>query len=207
MVVVTAVGLIAVAVIIGVVVLASGSSRKTSVATPAAAAKGPGGSFTKGTGPVLVEEYADFQCPPCRQLELTTYPAVNELVQQGRITFAFHLFAFLGPESVASANAAVCAGDVGKFWPMHDYLYDHQAAENSGFWTSEQLIAALQAVGGATPATEKCVTKGTYMTWVKQQTDAASARGVTAAPPPVIFVRNQLLTDTSAVGLRGAVGR
>jgi protein-disulfide isomerase len=206
MVVLTAVGLVAVAVIIGVVVLSSGSSGHKTVAAPPNA-KGPAGSFTKGTGPVLVEEYADFQCPGCRQFELTSYPRVDQMVQQGRVTFAFHPYAYLGQESVALANAAVCAGDVNKFWPVHDYLYDHQAAENSAFWTPDQLIAALQAVGAATPQTQSCVKKATYATWVRQQTDAASRRGVTNTPPPAIYVNNQLLTDTSPVGLAGAIGR
>jgi protein-disulfide isomerase len=205
-VVLTAIGIIAVGVIIGVVVLGSGSSKKTAVAAPSSA-KGPGGSFTKGTGPVLVEEYGDFQCPPCRQFDTSTYPRIDELVQQNKITFAFHAYAYLGTESVLEANAAACAGDVGKFWAMRDYLYEHQAAENSGFWTSEQLIAALQAVGAATPQTQRCVTKGTYTDWVKQQTEVAIRRGVTGMPPPAIFVNNQPLTDTSARGLASAIAR
>jgi protein-disulfide isomerase len=206
MVVLTAGGLIVVAVIIGVVVLSSGSSGHKTVAAPAGA-KGPAASFTKGTGPVLVEEYADFQCPACRQFEMTTYPRVDQMVQQGRVTFAFHPYAYLGQESVLEANAAACASDVNKFWPMHDYLYDHQAAESSGFWTPDQLIAALQAVGAATPQTQNCVKNGTYAAWARQQTDAASRRGVTATPPPAIYVNNQLLTDTSPVGIAGAIGR
>jgi protein-disulfide isomerase len=203
---VTAVALIAIAVIVGVIVLSSGSSGKKTLAAPSNA-KGPGASYTKGNGPVLVEEYGDFQCPSCHQFDLSTYPRVDQLAQQGKITFAFHTYAYLGSESLAEANAAACAGEAGKFWPMRDYLYEHQAGENSGFWTPEQLIAALQAVGAASPQTERCVNKGTYTDWVKQQTEAASRRGVTGTPPPAIFVNNQLLTDTSARGLAAAIGR
>jgi protein-disulfide isomerase len=103
------------------------------------------------------------------------------------------------------ANAAACAGDAGKFWPLHDYFYDHQVRENSGFWSTTQLIAALLAVGADTPQTEQCVRRGTYVTWVNQQTDAGSRRGVTQTPS--VFVNNQILTDTSPQGLLGAVPR
>ncbi len=188
------VGILVVAVIVGLVVQSSRSSSGKKAAVPTAAT-GPGGSFTMGNGPVLVEQYGDFQCPHCEDWFKTVQPTVDQLVSQGKITFAFHNFAFIGDESNTTANAAACAGDVGKFWQMHDFLYNHQAPENSGFWTTDQLIAALQTVGASTPATEQCVKSHTYGTWVKQQADAASRRGVTATP--TVYVNNQQLSDNS----------
>jgi protein-disulfide isomerase len=170
----------------------SSSGKKAAIPT---AATGPGGSFTTGTGPVLVEEYGDFQCPHCEDWFKTVQPTVMQLVSQGKVTFAFHNYAFLGPESTTMANAAACAGDVGKFWETHEFFYSHQAPENSGFWTTDQLIAALQTVGAYTPQTQQCVKSQKYKTWVSQQADAASKRGVTATP--TLYVNNQQLSDNS----------
>jgi protein-disulfide isomerase len=189
-----AIAVLVVAVIVGLVVQSSRSSTGKKAAVPTAAT-GPAGSFTIGTGPVLVEQYGDFQCPHCEEWFKTVQPTVNQLVSQGKITFAFHNFAFIGQESTATANAAACAGDVGKFWEMHDFLYNHQAPENSGFWTTDQLIAALQTVGAYTPQTQQCVKSGKYNRWVSQQADAASKRGVTATP--AVYVNNQVLSDNS----------
>jgi protein-disulfide isomerase len=191
---IAAVGLIVVAIVIGLVVQSSRSSTSKKAAIPTAAT-GPGGSFTMGTGPVLVEQYGDFQCPHCEEWFQTVEPTAVQLANEGKITFAFHNFAFIGQESTAMANAAACAGDVGKFWPMHDYMYNHQQPENSGFWTTDQLIAALETVGASTPQTEQCVKSGKYNTWVSQQADAASKRGVTATP--TVYVNNQVLNDNT----------
>jgi len=188
-------GVVVVAIVVVVIfAVTKGSSKKAPVVAPAAA-NGPGGSFTTGTGPVLVEQYGDFQCPHCEEWFKTVEPTVQNLASQNKITFAFHNFPFIGDESFTMANAAACASDAGKFWQMHDYLYNHQAGENSGFWTTDQLQAALETVGANTPATEACVKNHKYSAWVKQQASDAAKRQVTATP--TVFVNNQLITDNS----------
>jgi protein-disulfide isomerase len=198
-------GVVVIGIIIGVVLASGGSSKKTPVVAPAAA-NGPGGSFTIGTGPVLVEQYGDFQCPHCEEWFKNVEPTVQTLASQNKITFAFHNFAFIGDESFTEANAAACASDAAPadFWKMHDYLYTHQAAENSGFWTTDQLQAALETIGANTPATEACVKSHKYSAWVKQQANDAAKRQVTATP--TVFVNNQLINDNStAAPLEAAV--
>jgi protein-disulfide isomerase len=191
--VVVVVGIIAAAVIAST----GGSSKSKPVVAPAAAS-GPVGTFTIGTGPVLVEQYGDFQCPHCEGWFKTVEPTVRQLANQNQITFAYHVFPFIGAESFTAANAAACASDASPadFWKMHDYLYTHQAAENSGFWTTSQLQAALETIGANTPATEACIKSDKYGPWVKQQAAAAAKRQVTATP--TVFVNNQLVSDNSS---------
>jgi protein-disulfide isomerase len=87
---------------------------------------------------------------------------------------------------------------------MHDYMYDHQAAENSGFWNTSQLQAALETIGANTPATEACVKSNKYGPWVRQQAALAAKRGVTATP--TVYVNNQLVSDNSTpAALQAAV--
>ena len=77
------------------------------------------------TAPVTLEEFSDFQCPACGGLE----PGLRRVVKDygDRIRFVFrnfplqmHKYAFL------AARAAEAAGQQGKFWEMHDMLYDNQ---------------------------------------------------------------------------------
>ena len=108
--------LLVVAVVAGIAVQSARSHPNGSQATPAHTL-GPNGGELLGnpSAPVLVEEYGDFQCPVCGQWERDVYPTVRRLVDQGRIRFEYHPIAFIGPESVAAANAAEAAGDEGKF--------------------------------------------------------------------------------------------
>jgi protein-disulfide isomerase len=80
-------------------------------------ALGVGGAevIGKPSAPVLVEEYADFQCPACGRFEKAAYATIVQLVRQGQIRYAYYPVAFLGAESLAAANAAELAGDEGKF--------------------------------------------------------------------------------------------
>ncbi|HUN25674.1 MAG TPA: thioredoxin domain-containing protein [Steroidobacteraceae bacterium] len=75
---------------------------------------------------VTVVEYGDFECPICKQAA----PAVKLLLERfaGRVRFGFRHFPLEGvhPHALAAAEAAECAGAQGKFWPMHDLLFEHQ---------------------------------------------------------------------------------
>jgi protein-disulfide isomerase len=188
---------VVVGIIAGVVIASTGGSSKAKPVVAPPAASGPTGTFTTGTGPVLVEQYGDFQCPHCEAWFQDVEPTVRTLASQNKITFAYHVFPFIGAESFSEANAAACASDAapGDFWKMHDYLYQHQAAENSGFWTTSQLEAALSTVVPTTPALDQCIKSDKYGAWVKQQATAAAKRQVTATP--TVFVNNQLVSDNS----------
>jgi protein-disulfide isomerase len=83
--------------------------------------------YSRGTqtARVTVEEFSDFQCPACGVLE----PGLRRVMKdyEDRVQFIFrnyplqmHKYAFL------AARAAEAAGLQGKFWEMHDMLYDNQ---------------------------------------------------------------------------------
>jgi protein-disulfide isomerase len=76
--------------------------------------------------PVEVVEYGDFECPNCRQAA----PAVKLLLEKfpGRVRFAYRHFPLeeVHPHALGAAEAAEIAGAQGKFWSMHDILYDNQ---------------------------------------------------------------------------------
>jgi protein-disulfide isomerase len=76
---------------------------------------------------VTVVEYGDFECPNCKQAA----PAVKLLLTRfaGRIEVAFRHFPLeeVHPHALHAALAAEAAGAQGKFWPMHDLLFENQA--------------------------------------------------------------------------------
>ncbi len=90
--------------------------------------------------PVAIVEFGDFQCPFCGRFFTNTLSRLKETyVKEGKVKFIFRDFAFLGKESVEAALAARCAGEQGKFWDYHDYLFTHQSGENNGAFSSANL--------------------------------------------------------------------
>lgn len=82
----------------------------------------------KGTkdAPVTLIEYADFQCPGCASY----YPILKSLEQtyEGKVRFVFRHFPLtqIHPNAFAAARAAEAAGKQGKFFEMHDKLFETQ---------------------------------------------------------------------------------
>lgn len=81
-----------------------------------------------GTGDVLLVEYGDFQCPACGQF----FPIVQQLKQEyeGKMTFQFRHFPLteIHQNALISSRAAEAAAIQGKFFEMHDLLFQSQNA-------------------------------------------------------------------------------
>lgn len=75
---------------------------------------------------ITVTEYGDFECPNCKQAA----PAVKLLLHhfEGRIRFVFRHFPLeeVHFQALHAAEAAECAAGQGKFWSMHDLLFEKQ---------------------------------------------------------------------------------
>ena len=78
------------------------------------------------TAPVTLLEYGDYECPYCG----AAYPIVKQVqAKMGeRLRFVFRNFpiATAHPHAEQAAEAAEAAAAQGRFWEMHDYLYEHQ---------------------------------------------------------------------------------
>jgi protein-disulfide isomerase len=192
------------AAVVGVVIQSNRSANAAAGAAPHHLL-GPGDSEVEGspTAPVLVEEYGDYQCPVCGRFHAQVGPTIDALVRAGSIRFAFHPFAFIGPESITAAAAAECAGDDGHYFAMSSELYDNQFPENSGRLTTAELLTLAHQAGVTSPTAMSCIRSGTYKGWVRKVTDEGSRRGVTATP--TIFVNGSVLMDPTVQALTAAV--
>jgi protein-disulfide isomerase len=78
--------------------------------------------------PVQVLEFADFECPACGDFAVVTEPDVRKrLVETGQISLRFLDFPLANHRnSLAASNAAACANEQGKFWEMHDAIFENQ---------------------------------------------------------------------------------
>lgn len=80
---------------------------------------------------VTLIEYGDYQCPGCG----AAYPNIKQLTEkyQGQLTFVFRNFPLstIHPNARAAAAVAEAAGLQGKFWEMHNALYENQNSWNT----------------------------------------------------------------------------
>ncbi len=76
--------------------------------------------------PVVVEEYGDYQCPPCGQLYPDLKKIEGEYGKQVQIVFHHFPLMKIHPNALAAAQAAEAARNQNKFWEMHDRLYRNQ---------------------------------------------------------------------------------
>lgn len=76
--------------------------------------------------PVTVVEYGDLECPNCKQAVTPVKLLLKHF--ENSVRFAYRHFPLEGvhPHAELAAEAAECAGEQGKFWEMHDLLFDNQ---------------------------------------------------------------------------------
>ncbi|MDP3770613.1 MAG: DsbA family protein [Candidatus Sungbacteria bacterium] len=143
--------------------------------------------------PVTIVEFADFQCPFCGRFFKTTGKEVIETyVKTGKAKFIYRDFAFLGEESEWASQAARCAGDQGKYWQYHDYLYEHQNGENEGAFAKAKLKGFAAALGLTASQFNECLDSGKYEADVKSDTEAGRSFGVSGTPST--FVNGKMIT-------------
>lgn len=100
------------------------------------------------TATVEMVEYSDFQCPACALY----HPIVKKLVEEdskGKIKFSYRHFPLIEihPTSVLSAVASEAAGKQGKFWQMHDKLFENQTTWGSNPKAREIFIDYAKELG------------------------------------------------------------
>ena len=124
------VGVLLAAFAVGVLLFKTMKPAPEVQANTNAAATAPGADppHVRGvpSAPVTLEEYGDFECPPCGSL----YPLLKDVekVYGDRLRVVFREFPLSSMHKHAydAARAAEAAGVQGKFWEMHDMLYEKQ---------------------------------------------------------------------------------
>lgn len=140
--------------------------------------------------PVTLIEFADFQCSHClNSYNTTELPLIQQYVETGKIRYQYEMVGFLGPESVASAEAAYCAADQNYFWEYHDIVFapTNYSSGNVGGYSEDNLIRFAEQVSGLdVNAFRACLASDEQLTAVDEAHNLASSFGVSGTPGFVI---------------------
>lgn len=139
------------------------TTNATGESTPALP-KAPGGAATEALfrgipqqlnqlgnpkAKVTMIEFADPQCPYCRQYELDTLPAIiKEYVRTGKVKLVYFGIPIIGANSEQGLRAVYAAGLQNKLWNFSHLLFRSQGAENSGWITDDLLRRIGESIPG-----------------------------------------------------------
>ncbi len=167
--------------------------ERQNVPPPAAPAQPPapttatvsltGPSIGKAEAPLVLVEFTDYQCPYCKRFQDQTMPdLLRKYVETGKLRIVsrnlplpFHA------NAEPAAQAALCAGQQEKYWPMRDNLF----IRNTDLTTSNLLSAAVAAKLDLTQFTN-CFSAKTFANRVQQDSQEAAAAGITGTPSFVL---------------------
>jgi protein-disulfide isomerase len=126
---------------------------------------------------VTLVEYGDYECPYCGQ----AYPIVKQIQKQfgKRLRFVFRNFPLsqMHPHAEAAAEVAEFAGAQGKFWEMHDRLYEDQSR------LGEALYSSLgEELGLSTAAMRQELKQETFKARVRADFTSGVRSGVNGTP-------------------------
>ncbi|MGG2458822.1 DsbA family protein [Streptomyces sp. RGM 3693] len=106
----------------------------------------------KPDAPVVLVEYADYQCSFCGRFTRETQPElVKKFVDAGTLRIEFRNFPVFGADSERAARASWAAGQQGKFWQLHDVLY---AETRKGDALAEDKLVELARTAGVPDLTK-----------------------------------------------------
>jgi protein-disulfide isomerase len=176
---------------------AAPTAPKDSVAT---------GAHVRGpkSAPVTIEEFGDFQCPPCGIM--APFLKKTEEEYGARLRLVFHHFPLaMHAHAREAALAAEAAEMQGRFWDMHDLIYKEQAA-----WSKADNAPALfDSFAGTLGLDIERFKKDRQSPEIAARIDAdqklGSSRGVTSTP--TLFVNNVVLpaAEINPAGVKKAI--
>lgn len=145
----------------------------------------PGDPLALGrvNAPVIMVEWADFQCPFCGRFARDTQPVlVRRYVDTGKLRIEWRDFPYLGPQSMTAAEAARAAAGQGKFWQYHNALYANQHPVNSGALTESYLVGLARRLGLNTARFRADMTSPATAHAVKADLQQGTALGINGTP-------------------------
>lgn len=101
------------------------------------------------SAPVKMTEYSSFDCPHCEEFHASAIPALVDRVRKNELQITYIPVYGTGgiPNGQGAAEAAICAGQQGKFWEFHDALFSWQTAYENTAFSQGRLTAGIANLG------------------------------------------------------------
>ncbi len=142
---------------------------------------------------LVVVEFSDFQCPFCRKFYVESLKQFKkEYVETGKVMFVYRDFPLnFHPMAEISGEAAQCANDQGKFWELHDKIFDEQQKRGTGTisYSEADLKKWAEEIGLNMDEFNACLNEGKYKDEVNKDFDYGYKQGIRGTPGFYIYNR------------------
>jgi len=142
--------------------------------------------YTMGaaSAPLEVTEYSDFECPFCASFATVQMPVIREqLIATGKLRWRFRDFPLPTHRySRYAALAAQCAGEQGKFWEMHDRLFEQHQWAQTGDNPRALFRDFARAAGVDLDKYDACMDSQRYAGRIEASVQEGEAAGVRGTP-------------------------
>lgn len=139
---------------------------------------------------VTIVEFSDFECPFCGKFYEETYPLIlKNYVDTGKVKIVFRDFPLtsIHPNAQKAAEATECAAEQGKFWEMHDKLFENQ--DSLSVDDLKKYAADLKL---NTATFNSCLDSGKMTAEVEKDAQEGMSYGVTGTP--AFFINGRLVS-------------
>ncbi len=150
-----------------------------------------------------IVEFSDFQCPFCAKFHSETLPLLMQnYINNGKVNLVFRDFPIESthPSAVPAAHASECADDQGKFWEMHDMIFENQV-----IWKNMDPLQSLDLfkkysieIGIDADMYDSCMSSARHIDEIKEDLEDGRKYGVTGTPG--FFVGNEKVGFTKIIG-------
>jgi len=134
--------------------------------------------------PVTLIEFSDYQCPYCKRHATAVMPSLIEsYVDTGKLRFVMREYPIenLHRRAIPTSEAALCAGDQGNYWGMHDALFTDQKANSDEDF--QQMAAGL---GLDAAAFKACMDSDKFMDQIRADMVEGQKLGISGTPSFVV---------------------
>ena len=130
--------------------------------------------------PVTIVEVSDFGCQHCRNFNRDTVGLIKQqYIDSGDVLYVSLPYALSG-NTLAAANAGMCAGDQDRFADFQSAMF--QQFDDADYMSRASMVAIAGTLGLDVDSFEACIDAGTYSNTIAENIDAASAVGINSTP-------------------------
>ena len=144
-----------------------------------------GPSLGNAKARVVIVEFADFECHFCAKAHETVQAVLKEYGDKVRLVFRHYPLSF-HPKAPKAAEATACAAEQGKFWELHDALFDSQELD------VDSLKMQAKRAGVDEVKFASCLDSGRTAGLVQKDMAAGQQAGVTGTP--AFFINGLMLS-------------
>ncbi len=181
------IGIATIIIVVGGVIML-GSNSQPPKSDSKALERGDSYKISSTSAKVTVVEFADFQCPACG----AAHPIVKQILEQyqGKINFVYRHFPLPQHKNAElAAEAAEAAGEQGKFWQMHDLIFQNQKEWSESSQALDLFISYAKGLGLDEEKFKKALSENKFAEKIIRDKNDGSAVGVNSTP--TFFINGQ----------------